>query len=164
MLISLAFGVLIIVVTILGFSQTTRSVLDVVGSYIAYISGPMASIYILAFFVSKASDRGVALGSIVGFLLVTIFCSMVHVGWLWKPALGFIFSFTASLVASFCYRRDSERKRGRCYTVMGVLRELRASGNTSENGLSILPFVFDRYCGAALSFFVLQYLFLLLLN
>lgn len=161
MLISLAFGVGITVVTLLGFSQNTRSVLDVVGNYISYISGPMAAIYCLAFFVPAANDRGVVLGAASGLAAVIGVCAVIPMAWIWKPAVGFILAFAAGWAGSLYFADNISRERGHRYTLRGVRQNMRENGQLSEQGKSLLPFVFDRYCAAALAFFVAQYIFLI---
>lgn len=162
MTISALFGVLVIAVAILGFSKTVESVLSVVGNYISYISGPMAAIYFLSFFSSSSNDKGVAAGSIAGFISVVIFCSFISVGWIWKPAIGLVFSFTFSYLASMFFKQEDEKKLE--YTITAITKKIASSGNVSEGGESLLPCAFDKFSLMTLIFFFLQYVFLFLIS
>lgn len=164
MFISAIFGVIVTFVCLLGFSKSVESVLNVVGSYISYLSGPMAAIYILSFFVPCANDKGTVGGVVIGFTATLAFCSFVKVGWIWKPALGFIFTFFAALFFSLLFSSTDQDKKRQQYTLYGVLQQIKASENLSENGVSLLPLAIDRYALVAGLFFIGQYAFLWLLS
>jgi len=163
MLISAAWGFVIIGVTLMAFSGTTRSILDVVGSYISYISGPMCGAFFLALFTRKANDKGVAIGVIIGFLVTYMFGTTAGASWIWKPAVGLISTFGAGLVASFLFRADKALEEVSKLTVVGLRKYMIESGQTIEDGVSIVPLTFDKYAKVVLAFFLVQYIFLALI-
>ena len=163
MAISFGFGILVTAVALLGFSKSAESVLNIVGNYISYISGPMAAVYFLSFFTVTANDKGVAYGAVLGFLSVVIFCSFVAVGWIWKPAIGLAFSLFFSLAFSSIFK-DTDNGGREKYTLWSMLESRKNANTTIECGNSIAPFVFDRYCAASLFFFFSQYAVLFFLN
>ena len=170
MSISAIWGAIIIAVTMFGFIGTTKSVLDSVGSYISYISGPMAGAFILSMFTARANDKGVALGVVTGFILNYVVTNQyaaitgASLSWIWKPFIGFAFTFLIGYVLSFLLGGGKIDKAREEYTVMGMRRKLLAEGKTEEDGVSILPFTFDKYAMIVLGFFFLQYVVLYLIR
>lgn len=164
MAISGIWGAIIIAVTLLAFTGTTSSVLAVVGSYISYISGPMAGVFILCMFTQKANDKGVALGIIGGFIMNYVVSNAIAISWIWKPFIGFVFTFAIGYLLSFLFRNKEEEAVKEEYTVMGMRRKLLAEGKTEEDGVSIVPLTFDKYAKIVLGFFLLQYVFLFLIR
>ena len=71
MTISVVLGIVIILIVMFGFTGTVASVIDVVGRYISYFSGPALASFLLAMFTTRASDRGTA----IGFLVSRAICS-----------------------------------------------------------------------------------------
>lgn len=160
MAISAVWGLVVIGVTLLGFSGTTQSVLAVVGSYIAYISGPMCGAFFLGLFTVKAHDRGVTLGIVLGFIATYVIGTQTDISWIWRPAVGMVLTCAIGYGASLLLgnsKTDADVKR---YTVMGQRSNLLASGNVSEGGVSLLPLQVDKYAWTVLGFFIAQYLLL----
>ena len=57
MTISVVLGIVIILIVMFGFTGTVASVIDVVGRYISYFSGPALASFLLAMFTTRASDQ-----------------------------------------------------------------------------------------------------------
>lgn len=156
-MISAIWAIVIMFFTFIGFIGSTRSVLAVVGSYIAYISGPMCGVFFLALFTKKANDNGVVAGIIVGFA-ATLFIGITYsVSWIWLPAIGLILTFLSGYVSSLVLPTGKSIDSIRPYTVLGQRRQIIESGQTKENGVSILPLQIDRYILIGFVFFLLQY-------
>lgn len=165
MTISAVLGVIIIFVVILGFGGTVKSVLDVVGRYISYFSGPAAGAFILAMFTYRANDKGVATGFILGFIGGLLISNSFGVSWLWNPAIGCALTCVIGYAASMMFKDDKAAKDLRQFTAKGMRAKMIEEGNfVDEEGISVLPFQIDRYSIAALVFFLAQYAFLLLIQ
>lgn len=163
--ISSLFGIVVTLVALLGFSKSAESVLSVVGNYISYISGPMAAIYFLSFFVTLANDRGTAMGSVIAFVLVIILCSFyIKVGWIWKPAIGFSIAIPLSIFFSILFANRASDTHKKHFTLFAIMREQMTSSKREERGASLLPFTFETYAMLSLVFFALQYVFLWLIS
>ncbi len=160
MMISAVWGVIIIFVTILAFSGTTKSVLDVVGSYISYISGPMCGAFLLSLFTRKANDKGVATGVVIGFVLTYMISNALGVSWIWKPAIGFFVTFALGYLASMILPSDRSLEEIEEFTVQGARAKMIRENRTEEDGVSVLPLTMDKYTWAVLGFFLVQYVFL----
>lgn len=163
MIISLIWGIIIIIVTVLGFSGTTKSVLDVVGSYISYISGPMCAVFILGLFTEKANDKGTTLGTILGFIITILVGKKVIMSWILRPAVGFIITFILGYLFSLILKSDRKRKDIRKFTVLGQRKRLMEKCSSEENDLSVLPFKIDKYAWIVLGFFIFQYIFFIII-
>lgn len=163
MIISAVWGIVIIVVTLLGFSGTTKSVIDVVGSYISYISGPMCGAFFLALFTTKANDKGTAAGVVIGFILTMLFGMNTNASWILKPAVGLVTTFSIGYLASIIIKSDRKIEDIKEFTIKGQREKLIAENNTEEDGVSILPLHLDKYTWIVLGFFIFQYIFLMLI-
>lgn len=164
MTISAVWGLLIIVVTLLVFSGTSKSVLDVVGSYISYISGPMCAAFTLGLFTKKANDKGVSLGVIIGFIITFVLSNALGVSWIWKPAIGMTSTFIIAYILSVFLPSEKSIDSIKEFTVLGQREKLIREGNTEEDGVTILPLKIDKYVLTIFSFFIFQYLFLILIS
>ncbi|MGB5823117.1 MAG: sodium:solute symporter [Proteocatella sp.] len=165
MTISAILGVIIIFVVILGFGGTVKSVLDVVGKYISYFSGPAAGAFLLAMFTYRANDRGVATGFILGFIGGFFIATSFGLSWLWNPAIGCTLTYIIGYIASMMFTDTKSTKDVRQYTAMGMRAKMIEEGKPlEEDGVSVLPFQMDRYAVAALVFFFAQYAFLLMIQ
>lgn len=163
MFISLLWGVLICVVTVIAFSGTTKSILAVIGNYISYISGPSCGVFLLAMLTRRANDKGTAIGAILGFIFVIIFGNVVGLTWMWNSAVGVISTMVFGYIIS-CLIKDKLPKNAEQYTLLGYRQKMIKKGETSEYGISLLPFEIDKYSFILLGFFLLQFIVLLILS
>ncbi|MEG1410209.1 MAG: sodium/solute symporter [Terrisporobacter sp.] len=163
MLISLLWGVLICLVTVVAFSGTTKSILAVIGNYISYISGPSCGVFLLAMLTKKANDKGTAIGSVLGFVFVLIFGQVAGLTWMWNSAVGTIATIVFGYIAS-CLIKEKLPKNAEEYTLLGYRKKMITEGNTYEDGISLLPFKIDKYGVILLGFFLLQFIILLILS
>jgi len=166
MIISTIFGVIIIFVVILAFGGTVRSVLDLVGNYISYFSGPACGAFLLAMFTYKANDKGVAGGFVTGFILGYIIAKSVGTGWLWNPAIGASITIIVGYLLSLVFAENSKPIEDiKRFTAQGMRAQMISEGvERDEDGVSLLPFSMDKYSKFLLGFFVLQYVVLVLIN
>jgi SSS family transporter len=165
MTISAVIGVIVIFVVLFGFSGTVKSVLDVVGKYISYFSGPAAGSFLLAMFTMKANDKGVATGFIVGVPAVFWIAKLLGTSWLWNPAIGCLITFVVGYAVSLLFTSDKQVDAYKQFTAKGMREKMLAEGKaTTEDGVSILPFQFDKYAIFALVFFVAQYIFIAMIQ
>ena len=164
MTVSLVLGVFIIVVVIFGFSGTVKSVIDVVGSYISYFAGPALAAFLLAMLTTKANDKGVTGGFVVGLVFGYIIAKTFHTSWLINPAIGSTITVVVGYLLSCVFKSDKPIEEVRPYTVQGMREKMKAEGNVAENGVSILPLTLDKYAIALLAIFGVQYVLLALIR
>jgi len=164
MIISTVFGILIIIFTLFGFSGTMKSVLDVIGSYISYLSGPMCGAFFLAMFTVKSNDKGVAAGIITGMILTLLLSKSINYSWLWNPFIGFTLTVGIGYLYSCITMSERSLEENYKYTLKGQREEMIRNQDIEEDGVSKLPLEFDRYSVILLLFFVGQYIILYLLG
>ena len=152
------FGVITIIIVLLGFSGTTSSVLATVGSYAGYVAGSLLSVFLLAMFTEKANDLGTAIGFIAG-LAVTCAVSFTSVNWLWYYLVGAVVSYVVGYVASCFVGKNKEGVHE--LTIRGQREAMIAKGTTEEGGVSLLPGKMDKYAWILIGFFVIQVIVLI---
>lgn len=163
MIISSIFGVVIIFIVIFAFGGTIKSVLDTVGRYISYFSGPACAAFLLAMFTKKANDKGVALGFVIGFLSSYFLIRRLGTFWLWNAAIGCFITFLLGYIFSLFIKADKSQESIVEYTAFGMRKKLLEKGTIEEDGVSIVPFKLDKYGIIILCFFIFQLFILLLL-
>lgn len=159
---SLLWGILIMIVTIIAFSGTTKSILAVIGSYISYISGPSCGVFLLAMLSQKANDKGTCIGAILGFVFVLIFGRTAGFTWMWNSAVGMIATVTFGYIASIIFK-EKLNKDALKYTLRGYRKALIDENRVEEDGISILPGKIDKYGLILLLFFVVQFVILFII-
>lgn len=157
MMVSVALGGVIIVIVILGFSGTVKSVIDVVGSYISYFAGPALGAFLLAMCTEKANDKGVAGGFVVGLVLGYVIAKSFGTSWLVNPAIGAAITIVVGYAASCLIKGGKPAGEIRRYTVKGLRESILAEGKEFEDGVSVVPFRMDRYSISLLVIFLVQY-------
>lgn len=160
MIISIVFGILIIVFALIGFSGTMKSVLDVIGRYISYLSGPMCGAFFLAMFTTRASDKGVSIGIIIGMIGTFLISSSIGCSWIWNPFIGFILTTIVGFTISLFIVSNKNKEEVEKYTLIGQRRIMIENGDIEEEGVSKLPLTLDRYSFILIGFFFIQYIIL----
>ena len=144
-------------VIFVGFGNSVRSVLDLVGNYISYFAGPAAGAFLLGFFTLKANDKGVAVGVIAGIIGNTAIAMLLQTGWLWNPAIGATITIVVGYACSLGFGQEKSPETTRKYTVMGLKNDLRVEKN-------MRPCYFGVGEMLTLGFFLLQYVFFFLIK
>ncbi len=147
------FGVIIIFFVIIGFSNSVGSVIEVVGKYISYFSGPACSVFLLGLFTKKSSDKGAALGFITALVAVIAISTKYNTAWILNPAIGSVIGVVVGYLASLFIFKNEKIKTAQEYTVYGV--------KYASDDLK--PFKFDKYSAITLIIFFSQFLILILL-
>ncbi len=152
-IIACLFGVLIIFFVIIGFSNSVGSVIEVVGKYISYFSGPACSVFLLGLFTKKTSDKGAAIGFVVALITVIVFSSTYNIAWILNPAIGAIVGCIVGYLSSILIFKSKNEEAVIEYTAYGI--------NYKDDSLK--PFRFDKYSAITLSIFFGQFIILILL-
>lgn len=161
--ISIIFGVIIIFFVIIGFGNSVRSVLDIVGAYISYLVGPACAIFIIGIFFKKIDDNGASFGLVSGLILGFILAKFINIGWIWNPLFGFIFTIVTAYIYNIVFSTEIGTRVN--YTYSGIVQLIKNSDTSlEEEGISLLPGKFDRYSVLTLLFFIFQYIVLIILQ
>lgn len=163
MLITVIIGFVITFFIIIGFSGSAKSVIDLVGSYISYFSGPALGAFVLAMFTVKANDKGTAVGFIAGLIIAFAVSKLFGVSWLWNPFVGATITIVVGYLVSNLFVKDKDLDEVEKYTAMGVRKNiLKNKGN--ENTNDELPFFVGTREKVVLGFFLLQYIILAIIQ
>lgn len=159
---SLIFGVLIVIFVIIGFENSIKSVLEVVGSYISYLVGPACAIFMMGIFHEKINDKGASFGMIFGLVAGFFVSKSLDAGWIWNPFIGFSLSY----IGSFSYNTffPHENYKSQKYTLKAIKKEIEDSNITEEKNVSLIPGHIDKYAMITLIFFFSQYALLFLIK
>ena len=163
-LMAFVLGIVMILFVILGFSKSTSSLLNIVGGYISYFSGPAAGAFLLAFFTTRANDSGVAVGAILSLILVITVQVLCSISWLWNPAIGALSTLILGYGLSFCFVSEKKSHDTYPYTAFGIRSKIKAAKAQGQAQDELPPFTFGKKEAFLLIFFACQYLFLTFLQ
>lgn len=145
-------GILMIIIILLGFNGTMRSILDVVGKYISYFAGPAAGLFFLAFFTDKANDKGAFLGFMIGLVSGILFATSFQINWLWNPFIGAFTTFTFGLILSMVFIDEKATDKTK-YSIWNINKEVLLKENNNINAKLVR---FGSHEWIVLLFFLVQ--------
>ncbi len=155
------FGVLVIIFVMMGFVGTTSSILATVGAYCGFIAGSVFAVFLLGMFCKKANDIGTTIGFIAG-IIATWAASSSSINWLWYYLVGAIVCYVVGFIVSSVTGGESAEKIK--YTIKGQREILIAAGETTKDGVSILPGTMDKYGWGLIAFFFIQLIILFMFS
>ncbi|MCY3987258.1 MAG: sodium transporter, partial [Gammaproteobacteria bacterium] len=145
----------------IALSRSEGSILQTLSQLGSYFVGAKLSMYGLGFFSKHASERGVLVGVVVGFMVVWGVAAFTDISWPWYCLIGGVVNVAVSLPASLLL--DGRQSGYSIYTVRGQLKQhMERSLPLKEGNWYLVPGRVDRVCYLLLAFFVLTLLFLAL--
>ncbi len=151
----------VIIVPAIALSRSEGSILQTLSQLGSYFVGAKLSMYGLGFFSRHASERGVLVGVVVGFLVVWWVAAFTDISWPWYCLIGGVVNVAVSLPASLLL--DGRQAEYSIYTVRGQLRRHKELGLPMKDGnWYLVPGKVDSVCYLLLAFFVFTLLFLAL--
>lgn len=160
---SLIFGGIITFFVIIGFGNSIRSILDTVGLYISYLVGPACAIFILGIFSKKINDNQASLGLILGLILGFITASIIKINWIWNPFIGFFITILACIISNEVSNTSASNENKK-YTIYEIIKNIKNKKYEDNEKGYYLPGRLDKFSLATLIFFLLQYIFLFILQ
>ena len=151
----------VIIVPAIALSRSEGSILQTLSQLGSYFVGAKLSMYGLGFFSRHASERGVLVGVVVGFLVVWWVAAFTDISWPWYCLIGGVVNVAVSLPASLLL--DGRQAEYSIYTVRGQLRRHKELGLSMKDGnWYLVPGKVDSVCYLLLALFVFTLLFLAL--
>ena len=148
-----------IIVPAIALSRSQGSILQTLSQLGSYFVGAKLSMYGLGFFSRHASERGVLVGVVVGFLVVWWVAAFTDIAWPWYCLIGGVVNVVVSLPASLLL--DGRQGEYSIYTVRGQLRRHKEQGLPLKDGnWYLVPGKVDAICYLLLAFFVFTVVFL----
>lgn len=155
MVITFFIGIAINIFIFIGFNGTAKSILDIVGGYLSYFSGPALGAFVLAMFTYSANDKGVFWGTILGFIFTFIISKILKLSWLWNPFIGAVVTIILGILISKILKNKSDASLKTCYNVFEIKKSILKEKSSDKHNK---PFDLGIEEIIVLSFFFLQYI------
>ncbi len=153
----------IIIIPAIMYSKSTGSILETLSKVGAYFVGAQLGMFAVGFFSRNATERGVLVGTVVGFIAVWIVATQTDVAWPWYCAIGAFTNIVVSIIASILI--DGRAKELSPYTVRGQIAAFKANNEPEKDGGWFrVPGRVDKISWLLLVFFVAVLIFLKLLE
>jgi SSS family transporter len=157
---SVVFGLLITGFVYLGLGDNTKSILDTIGGLVAPFGALLTGLMFACIFMPRVNDNGAFIGSLIAAIASFATGNVFPAHWLWAYFYGAVYCVIAVYVCSLFFKDESAEKRQ--YTVFGALEAMK--GQTDEEGTATAPLVMDKYGWIMLAVFVVQCVFLLIVQ
>ena len=157
------FWAVIIIIPAIMYSKSTGSILETLSQVGSFFVGAQLGMFALGFFSRHASEKGVLVGTLTGFLVVWYVATNTDIAWPWYCLIGALTNFSVSLVASLLI--DGRQETWSPYTVRGQIEHFSREGLVEKDGGWFrVPGRVDRISWLLLVFFVAVLVFLYLLQ
>jgi SSS family solute:Na+ symporter len=155
------FWAAVIIAPAIMYSKSTGSILETLSQVGSYFVGAQLGMFALGFFSKNASERGLLVGTAVGFLVVWYVATHTDVAWPWYCLVGAATNMTVSTVASIAI--DGFQKTWSPYSIRGQMAKFRDEGiEEKDGGWYLVPGKIDKISYLLLVFFAFVIGFLLL--
>ncbi len=156
---TLVWALIIIFPAIMYHLHSTGSILEVLSKVGSFFVGAQLGMFALGFFFKQATENGLLVGTVVGFIIVAIVATATDVAWPWYCLIGAATNITVTLIASRLI--DGKQTVHSEYTVRGQ-REKFARENLpeKENGWYLIPGKVDPINYWLFAFFIFTLVFL----
>lgn len=155
------FWALVIIAPAIMYSKSTGSILETLSQIGSYFVGAQLGMFALGFFSKHTTERGLLVGTGVGFLIVWYVATNTDIAWPWYCLIGALANITVSSIASLLM--DGFQKEWSPYSIKGQLDKFRNENlEEKDEGWYIVPGKIDKISYLLLVFFVLVIGFLLL--
>jgi SSS family solute:Na+ symporter len=156
-----AFWALIIIIPAIMYSKSTGSILETLSQVGSYFVGAQLGMFALGFFSKNATERGLLIGTAIGFLVVWYVATNTDISWPWYCLIGAVTNMAASTIASILM--DGFQKEWSDYTIKGQMLKFRREGlEEKQEGWYLVPGKVDKISYLLLVFFVFVIGFLVL--
>ncbi len=150
-------GVVVIIFVYLYLGDSTKSILETIGSLTAPFQGVLSGIMMCTLFLPKVNDKGCCYGTalaIVASLIIKNYEGVLGVNWMWGYVYSALLAIILSMIISAFTKNEEETKSTYPYTLYGSVELLK--GKTDETGCSMEPLKFDRYAYITFGLFVVH--------
>lgn len=149
-----AIWALVIIVPAILYSRSTGSILETLSEVGSYFVGAQLGMFALGFFSKHANERGLLIGTAVGFGVVWYVAMHTDIAWPWYCLIGAVSNFVVSSLASIAL--EGRKRSWSPYTIRGQMEKFRAEGlPLKDGGWYRVPGKVDGLSYVLLLFFVL---------
>ena len=161
-LVTLGFGVGTAIFVYFMGDDPGSPLVALMGEYVTYLTGAMFGVFVMGMFSPRTNQLGACLGFIAGVVVVAIADASLDFDWGWKSPLGLLVTCAVAYLASAI--SGWEARNIAAYTFAGQRRQLLSEGRIKEDGVYVLPGRFEKRSYILIAFFLLQFVFLLMLE
>ena len=152
---------IIVIVPAIMLTGSTGSILQVLSSIGSYFVGAQLGMFAVGFFSKQATEKGVLVGTAVGFVMVWYLATYTDVAWPWFCLVGATTNIVITILASVVI--DGTSTEYSPYTVRGQIRKFKEEGLAEkQDGWYLVPGKVDKVSYLLLVFFAATMLFLFL--
>ena len=149
----------IIIIPAIVLTGSKGSILLILSNIGSYFVGAQLGMFAVGFFSKNATEKGVLVGTAVGFVMVWWLANYTDVAWPWFCAIGAITNIVVTIAASVLI--DGFSKDYSPYTIRGQLRKFADEGvEEKQDGWYLVPGKVDKVSYLLIVFFVASLLFL----
>jgi len=157
------FWAFVIIIPAIMYSNSEGSILETLSKVGSYFVGAQLGMFALGFFSKHATEKGVLVGTVTGFLMVWAVAANTDVAWPWYCAIGALTNVSVSIIASILI--DGFQKEYSPYTIKGQIAKFKAENRTEKDGgWYLVPGKVDPIGWWLIVFFVAVVLFLALFD
>jgi SSS family solute:Na+ symporter len=152
---------LIIIVPAIVLTGSKGSILLVLSNIGSWFVGAQLGMFAVGFFSKQATEKGVLVGTAIGFVMVWYIANFTDIAWPWYCAIGAISNIVITILASVLL--DGIKTEYSPYTIRGQIKKFRDEGrDEKQDGWYLVPGKVDRVSYLLLVFFAVTMLFLFL--
>ncbi len=150
----------IIVFPAIGYHLFSEgSILEILSKVGSYFVGAQMGMFFLGFFSKQTTENGLLVGTLAGFVIVTLVAVNTDVAWPWYCIIGASANIVVSIIASRLI--DGKQHQYSEYTIVGQQRKFEQTGEPQkENGWYRVPGKVDAINYSLFGFFILTLVFL----
>jgi SSS family solute:Na+ symporter len=153
------FWAAVIVLPAILYSKSGGSILEVLSKVGSYFVGAQLGMYALGFFSKHATEKGLLVGTVIGFAVVWYVSANTDIAWPWWCIIGAASNFVISTVASILL--DGFQKTWSPYSIKGQKDKFRKEGLAEKDGgWYLVPGRVDTFSYLLLAYFAAVILFL----
>jgi SSS family solute:Na+ symporter len=147
------FWAFMIVLPAILYSKSGGSILEVLSKVGSFFVGAQLGMYALGFFSKHATERGLLIGTAVGFGMVAYVYFFTNIAWPWYCLIGAFSNFVVSTLVSMAL--DGRQAEWSPYSIRGQKEKFRAEGLPEKDGRwYLVPGKIDRVSYLLLAYFV----------
>ncbi len=152
---------LIIIIPAIVLTGSKGSILLILSNIGSYFVGAQLGMFAVGFFSKQATEKGVLVGTAVGFVMVWWLANFTDVAWPWFCLIGAVTNIVVTISASVLI--DGFSKVHHEYTVPGQIRKFKEQGlEQKQEGWYLVPGKVDKVSYLLVVFFFATLLFLYL--
>jgi len=155
------FIAFIIIIPAVMLTGSTGSILLVLSNIGSYFVGAQLGMFAVGFFSKHATEKGVLVGTAIGFVMVWYVANYSDISWPWYCLIGAVTNIVITIIASVLI--DGVKKDYSPYTIRGQIRKFAEEGREEkQDGWYLVPGKVDKVSYLLLVFFAATMLFLFL--